>query len=96
MATVVQPASTVVHVFREHAPYHVDVGQVVANKLRLVLLHFDGARRERLLAYHLRSPWSRDAMSRLDSAGLETRAAEIKAHRSRDTDAYCARFGIRI
>jgi GT2 family glycosyltransferase len=85
---------TVAHVFRRAAPYAMDVLQAVYNKLRLIRLHFDGPRAARLLALHGAGRAGRAARARLERDDAPARARALRASRRRDTDWFCARFGL--
>lgn len=91
-----QPASLVFHLFRPRHPYAVDMSQVLYNKLRLLLVHFD---RERL-ARALRPMMAyADFPHSLACAFLDdtlSRRASLLAHRQRDMDWFCDYFGISI
>jgi len=91
-----QPASLVYHLFRTSRPYSVDLSQILYNKLRLLLLHFDGDRLTRALSPILGISGVAQSMVQVfDSDLLQCRRA-LFARRRHDMDWFCARFGITI
>ncbi len=91
-----QPASLVYHLFRQRHPYAVDGRQVLYNRLRLMLLHFDADRLERGLAHLLPYQELSWGLARAYADGT-TRCREANfARRHRDMDWFCASFGMAI
>jgi glycosyltransferase involved in cell wall biosynthesis len=93
-AVVGEPRSLVYHLFRRSHPYEVDAAQVVFNKLRMVVAHFDEARLAAVLG-HMRHHYGLEsglARALTDDTG-ETRRS-LLARRVHDMDWLCRLFGI--
>ena len=90
----VEPRATIYHHFRTAPPYSVEMRQVVYNKLRMSVLHFDGALLERVLERQLTYPQAPTALARLFSDGTLERGRVLRGRRVRDMDWFCERFGI--
>ncbi len=89
-----EPRSLVYHLFRRSHPYDVDAGQVVFNKLRMVVAHFDEARLTRVLQ-RMRGYWGLESgLARVLAGDTIERRRELLARRVRDLDWLCRRFGI--
>lgn len=95
-AVYAQPQSLVYHLFRRSHPYDVDVSQVIYNKLRFVLLHFDEDRLARILRPCLRYAGAELSLVRLFASDTFARRRELIATRTYDLDWFCNLFKIRI
>jgi glycosyltransferase involved in cell wall biosynthesis len=91
-----QPGSLVHHHFRTSRNYEVDTALVLYNRLRLVLLHFDGDRLGRVLEPMLRMTGMAQGLSMAFDGDLPEVRRELFARRVHDMDWFCERFGITI
>ena len=86
--------SVIYHKFRQHFRYNIDFADVLYNKLRLIFLHFDGARLRRLLRHHLQYPGAELALARLYRDGSEARRDMLRNSRQQSMDQFCDRFSL--
>jgi GT2 family glycosyltransferase len=91
----VVPSSSAFHLFRREFPYEVDAAGVLANTLRLGVLHFDERRLARLVRHHARRPAFAGAWTRLLAGDAWRRRRELDARRVRDLEWFVARHGVR-
>jgi GT2 family glycosyltransferase len=90
----VVPQSVIYHKFRKKFRYDMNFSDVLYNKLRLVFLHFEGARLRRLWRHHLQYDGAELAMHRLHHDGSEALRDSLKAQRCMSMDDFCDRFGL--
>lgn len=91
---VVQPNAVVYHLFRKRHPYHVELPEVIYNRLRMALLHFSNKRAARIIDHYRDMPdFGQIMLWLLDSDVAEKRRELIKL-RSRDDEWYIQRFGL--
>jgi GT2 family glycosyltransferase len=89
-----QPASLVYHLFRTSRPYEVDAQQILYNRLRMVLLHFDGERLARVLTPMLGVHGVAHSLAmNFDSDTLDFRH-RLFAERRYSMDWFCERFAM--
>jgi glycosyltransferase involved in cell wall biosynthesis len=91
-----QPATLVYHLFRTSRPYAVDMSQILYNRLRLALLHFEGDQLARVIQPVLGSyEAARALVQSYDSDLIDTRRKLFQA-RKHDMRWFCQVFGINI
>jgi GT2 family glycosyltransferase len=90
----VHPDVVVAHVFRTAPSAGIDVAQAIYNRRRLIRLHFDGALRDRLLAFGGATPAAAAAERRLARDDTAARATALRAARRRSAMWFCERFGL--
>jgi glycosyltransferase involved in cell wall biosynthesis len=95
-AVYAQPASLVYHLFRTSRPYDVEVSQVLHNKLRLILLHFEGDRLARVLAPLLTVTGIAQSLAQSFDSDLYRCRQTLFARRKYDMDWFCQRFEINL
>ncbi len=91
---VVVPESIIYHKFRNKFRYNINNTDGLYNKLRLIFLHFDGARLRRLLRYHLQYHGADIALKRLYQDGSENLRGFLFRNRLQSMDKFCDRFGL--
>lgn len=93
---LVQPQATVYHLFRSAFPYRIEPAEVIHNRLRVALLHFNAARAGRVLRHHQRSAEFVRAVQLLVFSDLQQRRQTLERGRQRDDDWFFAHFGFDI
>jgi glycosyltransferase involved in cell wall biosynthesis len=93
---VIQPASTVYHLFREEHPYPVDIAAVLHNLLRMALLHFGPARFSRVVDHYKVWPGFAESMARLLAGDVLSRRRHWEEVRRRDDDWFVTNFGCAV
>jgi glycosyltransferase involved in cell wall biosynthesis len=88
LRVMIVPEVTVGHLFRETFPYAVDSEVIVANQVRLGVLHLDGPRLERYLARLADEPAYSRAVRRALDSGVEEAARRLRHVRRYDVDWY--------
>ncbi len=89
---VVVPESIIYHKFRKNFRYDINYRDSIYNKIRLIYLHFDGARLQRLLHHHLRYAGAKESFERLNYDGTALLRKKLKLNRVNSMDAFCDRF----
>jgi GT2 family glycosyltransferase len=91
-----QPASLVYHLFRTSRPYDVDMYNILYNRLRLALLHFEGDQLQRVLQPILGFTGIAQSLVQALTDDTMKRRHELFAARKHDTTWFCNRFGMHI
>ena len=86
----VVPQARVWHRFRTRPPYPVAFADVLHNRLRLALVHFNAPRLARVI-----ESAGAEALLAAIAGGAAERRAQLFAVRKRDDDWFFDRFGIR-
>ncbi|MFC4260972.1 glycosyltransferase family 2 protein [Marinobacter lacisalsi] len=91
----VQPASTVAHYFRQKPPYQIDHYRIIYNRVRMVLMHFEGRRLARILRHQFGSAQVEHALAEqfLDPTTQADRTA-YQQRFPRSTDWFCDYLGL--
>jgi len=84
---------TIDHLFRERHPYAVDWAGILYNQLRVAFVHFTQERIRRVIERMKPYGDFAAACALLAESDTTLRRDEVHARRSRDDDAYFARFG---
>jgi len=92
---ILQPNAVVYHLFRNRHPYHVEVPEVMYNRLRMALLHFSDARAARVIEYYRGIAEFGQIMLRLLDSDVTHVRRELVKLRRRDDDWYFRRFGLK-
>jgi GT2 family glycosyltransferase len=87
------PDVTIDHLFRERHPYAVDWAGILYNQLRVAFVHFTQERIRRVIERMKPFGDFAAACALLADSDTNLRRDEVQARRSRDDDAYFARFG---
>ena len=82
------PEVVIGHLFRDEFPYAVDTEALLANRVRLGLLHLDGPRLERYLRRLGRDPGYRGAVEHALAAGTEDARRRLRQIRRHDIEWY--------
>jgi glycosyltransferase involved in cell wall biosynthesis len=90
------PRSLVYHLFRNHHPYQVDVVDIIFNRLRMAILHFDERQLEKALARMRFYPGSERSLARAFAGDTIQRRDELHAARTYDTGWLFEQFRIEI
>jgi hypothetical protein len=85
---VVVPEVRIGHLFRETFPYVVDPGAILANRLRIGLVHLEGDRLQRFLDRMSARPGFTAALARVMEGDPGLAATHWRAHRVHDADWY--------
>ncbi|MDD2553243.1 MAG: glycosyltransferase [Desulfotomaculaceae bacterium] len=93
---VLQPEAVVYHLFRNSHPYHVAVPQVIYNRLRLALLHFNSERAGRVIDHYRGLSGFGKIMAQLTDSDVSEKRKELFKLRSRDDNWYFTRFGCQV
>lgn len=91
----VVPASRVWHAFRRLAPYPVTHADVMHNRLRLALSHFNAPRVGRVIQALSDEPGVGEALLLAAASDVARRRDELLARRKHDDDWFFATFGLR-
>lgn len=91
---VVQPNTVIYHLFRKRHPYHVEVPEVMYNRLRMALLHYSSERAARIIDHYKGIPDFGQIMLWLLDSDVTEKRRELIRQRSRDDDWYLRRFGL--
>ncbi|MBS0559275.1 MAG: glycosyltransferase [Proteobacteria bacterium] len=89
----VVPDVTIDHLFRDKHPYAVDWAGILYNQLRVAFVHFTQDRVRRVIERMKPFGDFAAACALLADSDTSLRRDEVHARRSRDDDAYFARFG---
>jgi glycosyltransferase involved in cell wall biosynthesis len=93
---VVQPRVVLHHLFRDHPPYAVMPGELIYNRLRLALIHFNMTRVARVMeALKFAPSFSANVLSLVESDAIQQRAV-WQERRARDDDWFFERFTIPV
>lgn len=90
----VVPSARAFHLFRNRFPYEVEAGGILANTLRVGVLHFDERRLERLVRHHARRPAFAPAWTRLLAGRAWETRRELLARRVHDLDWFIDRHDV--
>ncbi|OPX86520.1 MAG: putative glycosyltransferase EpsH [Pelotomaculum sp. PtaB.Bin104] len=93
---VLQPKAVVYHLFRKSHPYHVEVPEVIYNRLRMALLHFNSERAGRIIDHYRGMSGFGKIMVWLAGSDVSEKRRELIKLRSRDDDCYFTRFGCQV
>ncbi len=85
---VLQPKAVVYHLFRKSHPYHVAVLEVIYNRLRMALLHFNSERAGRIIDHYKGMSGFGEIIVRLTYSDVAEKRRELIKLRSRDDDMY--------
>ena len=91
---VAQPQSVVYHLFRRRHPYPVAGGDVLYNKLRLAVVHFDEPRLQRVIRTLLPYQGSEKILARALVDGSWERRCQLQQMRKRDVSWLFRQFHI--
>jgi glycosyltransferase involved in cell wall biosynthesis len=84
------------HLFRERPTYEVDLGEVLYNRLRMAMLHFNSERATRVLDYWRAADHFSQAVITLLESDVMDRRRKWRERRRRDDDWFFERFGIQV
>lgn len=95
-SVVAQPASIIYHLFRKQHPYAVNGADVLYNKLRMAVVHFDAGRLQKVIRYLQQFRGADQILARVMTDATWSFRQQMLATRQRDVDWLFTRFQIPI
>jgi GT2 family glycosyltransferase len=95
-SVVAQPASVIYHLFRKRHPYAVNGADVLYNKLRMAVVHFDAGRLQKVIRYLQQFQGADQILARVMTDATWSVRQQMLAARQRDVDWLFNRFQIPI
>jgi GT2 family glycosyltransferase len=93
---VVVPEVDVFHLFRSHSPYERNWEENTYNLLRMVYMHFNTERINRILPRIMHLPSFEGAVHHLNTSDVWTKRRMLELKRRHDDDWFCTMFGLDI
>lgn len=93
---VVQPSVLIYHLFRNKFPYHVEVQEIIYNRLRMALLHFNGERLARVFDHYKTTSGFGKLISSLFESDTKEKRQQLHRLRCRDDDWFFSEFGCEV